>query len=320
MWDHAPTMWEVMQQENLRVPAMTEGEVSDLFAFLYIVRFMDEPGDPAQGQQLFKSKGCIRCHAVRGQGGKIGPDLAAISGVDTPIEWAQTLWNHAPAMEKNIDKVGLAWPRFEKTEMNDLLAYMREVVGAPRSEAKLLPADPKHGWQVFNSKSCILCHAVQGQGGNVGPDLAAGRQSSFTMVQFAGVMWNHSPQMDQAMKLRGIQRPSFDGQEMADLMAFLNSLRYFEPNGSVPAGRGLFTARGCTRCHGATAQGTSLGPALGSGRRHMNSVVLATALWSHGPEMYRRTQKLGIPWPMLEQNDLGDLFAFLNANPEERQR
>jgi hypothetical protein len=52
----------------------------------------------------------------------------------------------------------------------------------------------------------------------------------------------------------------------------------------------------------------------------MNSVVLATALWRHGPEMYRRTQSLGIPWPVLEQNDLGDLFAFLNANPEERQK
>jgi len=28
----------------------------------------------------------------------------------------------------------------------------------------------------------------------------------------------------------------------------------------------------------------------------------------------------GYPWPMLEQNDLGDLCAFLNANPEERQK
>jgi cytochrome c2 len=320
MWDHAPTMWQRMQQEDLRVTPMTEGEVSDLFAFLYIARYMDEPGDTAHGRHLFESKGCVQCHAVRGRGGKIGPDLAVISGVDTPIEWAQTLWNHAPVMEKNIDKVGLAWPRFAKTEMNDLLAYVREVVGGPRSESKLLPADPKHGWQVFNSKSCIVCHAVQGQGGHIGPELAAGRQSPVTMVQFAGVMWNHSPQMDQAMKLRGIQRPVFGGQEMADLMAFFDSLRYFEPTGSVLAGRGLFTARGCSRCHGATAQGTSLGPALDGRGKRMNSVLLATALWRHGPEMYRRTQSLGIPWPMLEENDLGDLFAFLNASPEERQK
>jgi cytochrome c2 len=320
MWNHAPDMWRRMQKEDLRVAPMTEGQVSDLFAFLYLVRYMDEPGDAAQGGRLFESKGCILCHAVRGQGGKIGPDLAAISGVDTPIEWAQALWNHAPAMEKNIGKVGVAWPRFEKNEMNDLLAYVREVVGGPRSESKLLPADPGHGRELFNSKSCVACHAVQGRGGHTGPDLAAGRQSPLSMVQFAGVMWNHSPQMYQAMNIRGIERPRFAGQEMADLMAFFNSLRYFEADGSVQAGRGLFTSRGCSRCHGANAQGTSLGPALGGSQRHVNSVVLATALWRHGPEMYRRTQSLGIPWPKLEENDLGDLFAFLNAKPEDRQK
>jgi len=320
MWNHAPEMWQRMQKEDFRAAPMTEGEVTDLFAFLYLVRYMDEPGDTARGRRLFESKGCIQCHAVRGQGGKIGPDLAAISGIDTPIEWTQALWNHAPAMEKNISKVGVAWPRFEKSEMNDLLAYVREVVGGPRSESKLLPADPRHGRELFNSKSCVVCHALQGEGGHTGPDLTAGRQSPLSMVQFAGVMWNHSPQMYQAMNARGVQRPVFGGQEMADLMAFFNSLRYFEADGSVEAGRGLFTSRGCSRCHGANAQGTSLAPALGGRGRHVNSVALATALWRHGPEMYRRTQTLGIPWPKLEQNDLGDLFAFLNAKPEERQK
>jgi cytochrome c2 len=320
MWNHAPEMWQRMQKEDFRAAPMTEGEVSDLFAFLYLVRYMDEQGDTARGRRLFESKGCIQCHAVRGQGGKIGPDLAAIAGIDTPIEWAQALWNHAPAMEKNISKVGVAWPRFEKSEMNDLLAYVRAVVGGPRSENKLLPADPRRGRELFNSKSCVVCHALQGEGGHTGPDLNAGRQSPLSMVQFAGVMWNHSPQMYQAMNARGVQRPVFSGQEMADLMAFFNSLRYFEANGSIEAGRGLFTSRGCSRCHGANAQGTSLAPALGGRGRHVNSVALATALWRHGPEMYRRTQTLGIPWPKLEQNDLGDLFAFLNAKPEERQK
>jgi mono/diheme cytochrome c family protein len=92
-----------------------------------------------------------------------------------------------------------------------------------------------------------------------------------------------------------------------------------KPYGSVEAGRGLFASRGCSRCHGAKAQGTSLGPALGGRGKYFNSVALAAAFWRHGPEMYRRTQTLGIPWPKLQENDLGDLFAFLNATPEERQ-
>jgi hypothetical protein len=46
------------------------------------------------------------------------------------------------------------------------------------------------------------------------------------------------------------------------------------------------------------------------------SINLATALWHHGPEMYRRTQQLGLSWPTLAASDLGDLIAFLNSSPE----
>jgi mono/diheme cytochrome c family protein len=319
MWNHAPAMWKRMQQENLRASALSEREVSDLFAFLYLARYMDEPGNAQRGRRLFKDKGCIQCHAVRGEGGRVGPDLTQISGVDTPIQWAQTLWNHAPAMERHIQGAGVAWPRFDDAEMSDLLAYVRETSSAPRAESRLLPADPARGWELFKTKSCIVCHAVQGEGGHIGPDLGAGRQSPLTMVQFAGAMWNHSPQMYREMAARRIQRPVFGGQEMADLMAFFNSLRYFEPSGSLQAGKGLFAARGCSRCHGANAEGTSLGPAL-RGARPVNSVALATALWRHGPEMYRRTQTLGIAWPKLDENDLGDLFTFLNSSPAEESR
>ena len=154
----------------------------------------------------------------------------------------------------------------------------------------------------------------------MGPDLSAGRQSPMSMVGFAGEMWNHSPSMYREMNARGISRPQFSGQDMADLMAFFNTLRYFEPDGSVAAGRGLFAARGCSRCHGENAEGGSLAPALRSGTPHMNSITLATALWRHGPEMYRHTQTLGIPWPKLNENDLGDLFAFLNSSTERSSR
>ena len=33
------------------------------------------PEDPAKGARLFVSKGCVRCHALKGEGGKIGPDF-----------------------------------------------------------------------------------------------------------------------------------------------------------------------------------------------------------------------------------------------------
>jgi hypothetical protein len=41
---------------------------------------------------------------------------------------------------------------------------------------------------------------------------------------------------------------------------------------------------------------------------------MAAALWRHGPAMFRRTRDLGLPWPVLAENDVGDLITFLNTS------
>lgn len=43
------------------------------------------PGDRISGEQLFKTKGCVNCHLVKGQGGINGPDLSHI-GSQRPAE------------------------------------------------------------------------------------------------------------------------------------------------------------------------------------------------------------------------------------------
>jgi cytochrome c2 len=32
-----------------------------------------------KGEELFTTKGCIRCHSFKGKGGNIGPDLTAVA-------------------------------------------------------------------------------------------------------------------------------------------------------------------------------------------------------------------------------------------------
>ena len=32
--------------------------------------------DPVAGSRVFDANGCVKCHALNGAGGKIGPDLA----------------------------------------------------------------------------------------------------------------------------------------------------------------------------------------------------------------------------------------------------
>jgi mono/diheme cytochrome c family protein len=319
MWNCAPRMWERMRAERMHFPALNQEEMAHLFAFLYTVKYVDQSGDQERGHHLLWKKGCVRCHAVGGVGGTEGPDLSSVKGVDTPIVWTQTMWNHAPVMEARMEKIRLPWPTFKGREMNDLLAYIRAVSSAPRHEANLLPASPERGWKLFQSKSCIVCHSVNGQGGRIGPELGPGRQLPLTIVQFAALMWNHSPEMWKAQSAQNIARPTFDGQEIADLVAFLASLRYFEPTGSAEVGETLFAERDCNRCHGANGLGTRLGPALRSPGKSYSTIALATALWSHGPNMYRRTQELRVPWPTLEESDIGNLVSFLNS-PVEAHR
>jgi putative heme-binding domain-containing protein len=56
------------------------GKKIDLEAFRAFAR--KTPGDAARGEKLFldlKGVACVKCHAVAGQGGKVGPDLAGIA-------------------------------------------------------------------------------------------------------------------------------------------------------------------------------------------------------------------------------------------------
>lgn len=315
MWNHAPRMWEGMRTQGIAYPELDREDVANLFAFLYTAHYVDEPGDERRGLRLFVSKGCAHCHGTPGTANSLAPapDLANVKGIDTPIVWAQTMWNHAPKMEAAIEQHGTAWPKFEDGEMNDLLAYVREVSGGPRRETALLPANPNRGWKVFQDKSCLACHAIHGKGGRIGPELGPGRQLPISIVRFAGVMWNHSPQMWQASEALRVPRPEFDGRQFADLVAFLASIRYFEPSGSPQQGAALFVERGCAVCHGRQAEGTRHGPALRGRTTSFTAITLAAALWKDGPRMYRGTRELNVPWPDLAEGDVGNLVSFLNA-------
>ena len=321
MWNHAPRMWEQLRISNTSFPQFTAEEMANLFAYLYVTCYDDESGDRTRGELLFKQKGCIRCHSIGViQGGSVGPNLRDLGPVVTPIFWTQTMWNHAPAMESHMRELNIAWPIFEGEQMNDLLAFVRYVRGGPELESDLLPADPHRGWVLFREKGCIACHAIRGEGGTVGPDLGSDRPLPRTLTQMAGRMWNHSPQMYAAMKAKGIQRPTFEGKEMADLIAFLYSVRYFELGGSPIVGQQLFEERKCSQCHGRDAGGGQIGPNLRKAGQVYTPVNFALALWSHGPTMYAKAEGLGLGWPTLNEGDLSHLLAFLNSSPMKDKR
>ena len=313
MWNHAPQMWKRMREARAHYPSFSQREMANLLAYLYMIRYVGESGDLSKGQKLFRAKGCIDCHAVSAEEESAGKNRTVLSSTMTAVGLATAMWNH-PAIGESDERHEL-----HGREMNDIVSYVRGGGMAQRVDQRLLYADFARGWKVFREKSCVACHSVKDEAGHIGPELGPGHELPPTVLQLAGSIWNHSPAMWRAMEHLRIERPSFKESEMADLVAFLYSFRYVEPGGSSKLGEVLFVSRGCSRCHGARALGTRQAPGLRGRGKSFSSVAMATALWSHGPAMYRRAEDLGLSWPHLAENDVGNLIAFLNTSPEEQR-
>ena len=311
MWNHGPQMWQKMRDAQLGLPHITEQDALDLLAYLYVVRYMDVPGNVEKGSGLFDTKGCSNCHTLDGSAAGAGPDLGQLEA-ETPIVWAQRMWNHGEAMAGTMEKNHLPWPIFEGSEMLDLLSYLQKSSSGRRREAGLLPAVPSRGKALFLEKSCDLCHSIDGEGTSEGPDLGPRREVSPSIVEFAAKMWNHSPEMWDRMQNKKIPRPQFAEREMADLIAYLYLVRYLEPVGRVDLGAEVFNSKHCSNCHGRDGHGGRQGPSLARRQAYYASQISYT-MWSHGPEMYRRMREQNIPWPALSEEELLHLVAFLNS-------
>ncbi len=169
-------------------------------------------GNPQAGREVYMKKGCGSCHAIKGVGGKGGPDLGwPPTEHRTMSQYAGVLWNHAPAMREAMEKRGLLWKPFEGPEMSDLIAYL--------SSIQVLddPGDPKKGERLFTEKGCASCHRVRGG------ELAQWQRYA-SPVLWAEVMWRHGPEMQKQMAKLGQPWPRFTGTEMADLVAYIRSV------------------------------------------------------------------------------------------------
>jgi mono/diheme cytochrome c family protein len=220
MWNHGPKMWHRMAEMGLKPPKLTVTEMADLVAYLYFLGYIDEPGNPVTGQRLFAAKQCVTCHAIKGEGGSMGPDLGESSAVLSALGAATAMWNHAPRMQQFMQEQDIPWPRLSGTEMIDLIAYLRSVQQGP--------GNPATGQRLFTAKQCIVCHAIKGKGGSVGPDL--GESSAvLTPMGAAAALWNHAPMMQKLMQEQNITWTQLTEAEVIDLIAYLRSVRHVSP-------------------------------------------------------------------------------------------
>jgi len=128
LWNHAPAMFTTFGREGLPWPQISPAEMADLMAYLQADPARDPAPDLAQGEATLVRKGCLKCHGLRGEGGRIGPDLGQSRTVyDSAVAWTAAMWIHTPRMAAKALDLGVWYPRFVDDELGNLVGYLRRI-------------------------------------------------------------------------------------------------------------------------------------------------------------------------------------------------
>jgi mono/diheme cytochrome c family protein len=312
MWNHLPRMSDRMKQLGIARPQLTAKEAGDLIGFLYTLNYFDPPGNPAAGRKVFADKKCVVCHQVGGMGGAVGPTLDSLKQFSSPMYLASAMWNHGPAMAEAMKAQGIDRPTLTAQELRDLSAFLVPATGRPADgPLYVLPGRPEIGRDLFADKGCVQCHKVGGVGGSVGPDLVAmgARRSP---VEFAAAIWNKAPAMQKAMAAQQIKVPQLGPDEMADLVAYLYSVRYFASGGSIPRGWLVASKKACLNCHSVYGERGKPASDLTRAKGLDSSAAVIAALWNHTVVTPTIAGKKA-PWPMFNANEMADLVTLLQG-------
>ena len=312
MWNHRPRMADRMQQLGIARPHLEVQEAADLIGFLYTLNYFDAPGNTAAGRRLFTDKRCVVCHQVDGVGGVLGPNLDFLRPFRSPIYVAAALWNHGPQMMDAMAARNIPRPSFTGTELRDLIAFLAPGTGGAREgPIYVLPGRADNGRRLFAEKRCAACHSVGGQDARIGPDLGE-RAVRRSTIDFAAAMWNKAPRMLTEMKPRGITAPQLRPEEMADIVGYLHSVRYFADSGDIQRGWAVVTNKGCLACHAISGERGKPASDLTRVRLTEPAAVVAT-LWNHAVVTAPAPGGGKLAWPEFRGEEMADLSALLTS-------
>ncbi len=280
-----------------------------LFPACVFAQQIELPQNPLKGQIVFEEKGCIECHAIGGYGGTEGPDLSQELYFGSVLELASVIWNHTPQMNRRFRQLRIDRPQFTETEMLDLFGflYYLRYLGEPGGVAK--------GKKLLDTKGCVSCHRVGGQGGTAGPDFEK-IQHYASPLYIVQAMWNHGPNMQEQIKKSGMKYPTLSGQDIVDITVFIRqatvgSVEVRMSPGDPNKGREVFKVKSCGNCHLVEGKAKKIGPNLSKIQLKKGVTEVASLMWNHGPVMMERMKKESVEWPRFDANEMADLIAYL---------
>jgi mono/diheme cytochrome c family protein len=305
LWNHAPQMAGRMAQLGILRPELDARAAGDLVAFLFTLNYFDPPGNAEVGRQLFTALRCVVCHQVGGTGGVVGPSLDLLKQYGTPIFLATSMWNHGPQMSEAMKAKGISRPTLKDAELRDLIAYISSASPVlAQGPLYVLPGRATEGRVLFAERRCVECHGV--------PDLAE-RGLHRSLSQFVAAMWNKAPAMIEAMKIRGVPVPHLRPEEMADIVAYLYSVRYFARAGDPKVGVQVAARKGCLVCHSLYGERGKTASDLARAKGLESPAAVLSALWNHAFISAPKPAGDKAPWPEFRSEEMADLVAYLQS-------
>jgi mono/diheme cytochrome c family protein len=313
--NHIPSMMLGIERTKLAKPHLTGEELTGISAYLYFLKFFDEPGNPTRGRYVFKEKGCNACHPLSGKGKEGEPGLDQFPQNISPIFLSQAIWNHGPVMIARMVKLGIKWPVFEGTELIDLLAFIKLNAKGEKETAFITPGNPREGKQIFAEKGCIKCHSIRGAGGKGGGDLGRKAKDFYkSLTQIVSIIWNKGPTVLAKMAQTQSGIPKFTPKEMADLISYLYFLHFIDDPGNPTDGKRVFSELGCSKCHGLDGKpGELMTLSLSKYQKATNPMDIVAGIWSHGSEIEKAMKEKGVPWPRFKKGALANLLEYIRA-------
>jgi cytochrome c2 len=208
MWNHRAQMLAATASKGVKFPLLSAQDLTDMLVYL-----RNQPGTREQtgvfriesggtGDAVFQSAGCAKCHQT------VDALAQDVEG-QTLTEIAAEMWNHAPRMAA----AGAPATNLAPGQMRDLVSSFWTTKFFEDS------GHPSAGSRVFAGKNCAVCHNDASSGA---PHLPIpGRD--FSGAAMISALWRHGPRMLDLMKTKGLAWPRFNGAQMADLIAYLNS-------------------------------------------------------------------------------------------------